>query len=106
MHKTEIRFSAIAIDQAHPQNNKIIKEDCGAIGLTEDPSALRRWVVTSPEISQILEQFEDSYGGVRADTLHHEETEANQKHFLEHVRQTTNAMEEQGNQSMEDTKDL
>ena len=106
VHKTEKMFSAIAIDQAHEQNNKIIKGDGGAIGLTEDPSALRRWMVAGPEISRILEQLEDSYGGVRADTQHHEETEANQKHFLEHVRQMTNAMEEQGNPFMEDTKDL
>ena len=28
------------------------------------------------------------------------------KHFLEHVRQMTNVMEEQGNPLMEDTKDL
>ena len=44
VHKTEKKFSAIAIDQAHEQNNKIIKGDGGAIGLTEDPSALRRWL--------------------------------------------------------------
>ena len=41
--------------------------------------------------------------GTRADTQHYKETEANQKHFLEHVRQMTNAMEEQGNPFMEDT---
>ena len=63
-------------------------------------------MVAGPEISRILEQLEDSCGGVRAVTRHHEETEANQKYFLEHVRQMTNAMVEQGNPFMEDTKDL
>ena len=106
MHSTGKRFSAIAIDQAHEQNNKMIKGDGGAICLTEDPSALRRCLVAGPEIGQMLEQLEDSYGGVRTDTRHHEETEANQKHFLEHVRQMTNATEEKGNPFMEDTKEL
>ena len=54
VHKTEKRFSAIAIDQAHEQNNKIIKGDGDAIGLTEDPSALKRWMVAGPEISRIF----------------------------------------------------
>ena len=74
VHRTENRFSAIVIDQAHEQNNKVIKGDVGAIGLTKFPSALRRWMVAGPEISQTLEQLEDSFGGVRADTRHHEET--------------------------------
>ena len=106
VHKTEKKLSAIAIDQAHEQNNKIIKGDGGAIGLTEDPSALRRWMVAGPEISRILEEFDHSYGNVSVDTRHHEETEANQRNFLEHVRQMTNSIEEQGNPFMEDTKDL
>ena len=35
-------FSAIAIDHAHEQNNAHIKGDGGAVGLTDNPSALRR----------------------------------------------------------------
>ena len=62
MHKTEKIISTIAIDQAHEQNNKVIKEDGGAIGLTEHPSALRRLMVADPEISRILGQLEDNYG--------------------------------------------
>ena len=33
---------AHAIDQAHEQNHAIVKGDGGAVGLTENPSALRR----------------------------------------------------------------
>ena len=40
--KTERRFSAIAIDQAHEQNNASVKDDGGAVGLMENPAALRR----------------------------------------------------------------
>ena len=49
-------------------------------------------MLAGPEISRILEQLEDSYCGVRADTRHHEESEAYLKHFFDHVRQMTNAM--------------
>ena len=41
VHKTQMVFSSIPIDQAHEQNNACIKGDGGAIGLTDNPSALR-----------------------------------------------------------------
>ena len=41
VQKTKRVFSAIPIDQAHEQNNACVKGDGGAVGLTEDPSALR-----------------------------------------------------------------
>ena len=42
VRKTEKTFSSMVIDQAHEQNNAVIKGDGGAIGLTEDQTALRR----------------------------------------------------------------
>ena len=47
VHKTNHNFSALALDQAHEQANAIIKGDGGSIGLTEKPSALRRWMVST-----------------------------------------------------------
>ena len=55
-------FSAISMDQAHEMNNKIIKGDGGIIGLTENKSALERWVVCAPEINLYLLQSEKCYG--------------------------------------------
>lgn len=40
--KTRKRFSAIALDQAHEQDNAVVKGDSGAVGLTENPAALKR----------------------------------------------------------------
>ena len=40
--KSKRAFSAIAIDQAHEQNNASVKGDGGAVGLTENPAVLRR----------------------------------------------------------------
>ena len=48
----------MAIDQAHEQNNAVIKGDGGAIGVREDPSALRRWMVARPEISPLVANYE------------------------------------------------
>ena len=41
MKKTSNRFSAIPIDQAHEQNNAIVKGSGGAVRLTENPVAFR-----------------------------------------------------------------
>ncbi|KAI9516361.1 hypothetical protein NQZ68_017564 [Dissostichus eleginoides] len=58
VHKLSREFSAMAIDQAHEQANAVVKADGGAIGLTEDPSALRRWMIAGPEISHLVAQYE------------------------------------------------
>ncbi|KAK3700594.1 hypothetical protein QZH41_001584 [Actinostola sp. cb2023] len=52
VQKTANSFSAIPLDQAHDQNNELIKGDGGAIGLTENPSALLRWMVAGPELAR------------------------------------------------------
>ena len=39
-HKTSRKFSAMAHDQAHEQNNALVKGDGGALGLTDNPSTL------------------------------------------------------------------
>lgn len=43
VHKTTNKFSAMAIDQCHEQNNSMVKGSGGAIGLTGNPGALRRF---------------------------------------------------------------
>ena len=37
-------LAALGIAHAHEQNKALIKADGGAVGLTDDNSALRRWV--------------------------------------------------------------
>ena len=57
VHKSSRDFSAIAIDQEHELAN-VVTANCGAIGMTEDPSALRKWMVADPEVSQPAAQYE------------------------------------------------
>ena len=53
------KFSAIPIDYKHEQNNKKVKGDGGAIGLTENSSELLRWMVCGPEVARVVGEFED-----------------------------------------------
>ncbi len=59
VHKTRNKFSAMALDQCHEQNNAMVKGFGGAIGLTGNPGALRRGMVAGPEIARITAEFED-----------------------------------------------
>ena len=49
LQKTSNRFSTIPLDQAHEQENAKVKERGGVVGLTENPTALKRWMIVGPE---------------------------------------------------------
>jgi len=78
----------MAIDQAHEQANAVIKGDSGAVGITEDPSALRRWMVAGPAVSQLVAQYEEAseLRDVSKQTKHHEQIPTTQRSFLEKVQ--------------------
>ena len=88
VHKTERNFSGLAIDQAHEQANAVIKGDGGAVGITEDPSALRRWMTAGPAVSQLVAQYEEVsvIRDVSKQNKHHEQTPGYQKDFLDKVK--------------------
>eukprot|EP00733_Pompholyxophrys_punicea_P000334 Pompholyxophrys_punicea_v1_NODE_82_length_3700_cov_3.100110.p3 type:complete len:100 gc:universal NODE_82_length_3700_cov_3.100110:1367-1068(-) len=48
----------MAIDQAHEQQNAIFKGDGGAIGLTENRTALTRWLLAGPDLARLVGEFE------------------------------------------------
>jgi len=107
VHKTTRPFSAIGIDHAHEQANALVKGDGGAIGLTEDPTALRRWMLAGPEVSRIIKDFENQMDPKDNEVdLHHEQTKATQDIFAQNVRSLSTTMEDMGNPYMEESKDL
>ena len=59
VHTTRNKFSAMAIDQCHEQNNGAVKGSGGAVGLTANPAALRRWTVAGPEVARLVAEFEE-----------------------------------------------
>ena len=109
IRKTKRAFSAIAIDQAHEQNNAYIKGDGGVVGLTDNPSALRRWMVAGPEVTSLIGDFENSNQfthTTQEKRLHHDQTASVQKTFKKDVCSLVSAIEDLGNPFEEDTEDL
>ena len=107
VRKTARRFSAIAIDQTHEQNNAAVKGDVGAIGLTENPAALRRWMMSGPEMARVIGEFEMSTEKKKStDFCHHEETKHVQKAFKRDIDCLAKTIEEYGNPLTENSSDL
>lgn len=74
IHKTKNRFSAMPIDQAHEQNNAIVKGSGGAVGLTQNPSAFRKWLLAGPEQARLIQEFEEQFMIEKeGEYFHHEE---------------------------------
>lgn len=81
VHKTTKAFSALGLDHAHEQNNAHIKASGGAVGLTQDPSSLRRWTIGGPEICRVLHEFEEPLIETSSSECHHEAYNSFQKNF-------------------------
>ena len=100
-------FSCMVMDQSHEQLNKSIKGEGGAVGLTEDPAALRRWMITGPELSRIVTEFEDTVCDVSASSSkHHEQVPHFQMSFAKDVKSLVATFEELGNPFLECSKEL
>ena len=89
----------MAIDQAHKQTNAVIKGESGAIDVTDDPSALRRWMVAGPEVSHLAKDANEN-------TRYHEQTAQAQRIFFETVGKLLNATKEMGNPFQKETAEL
>ena len=108
VHKTEKSFSATALDQCHEQNNAVVKGTGGAVGLTGDPHALRRWMVTGLEIFRITTNFEDQVLKIlkTVDNQHHKQQSSSQKTFVKDVESLIGVIDEMGNLFLEESNDL
>ena len=85
------------------------KGDGGAVGLTDNPSALRHWMVAGPEVARVIEEFQDGNQYWRrqtADTRHHDQTPSVQASFVKDVRSLVGDREEMGNPFEEESQDL
>ena len=98
VHKTQNRFSAMALDQAHEQENAVVKGNAGAAGLTENPGALRRWMVAGPEVNRIVTEFENTTLSSAVNNVnHHEQSYGYQTSFLKDILSVIDSFEELGN---------
>ncbi len=107
VQKTHNRFSAMPIDQAHEQNNALVKGSGGAVGLTENPSSFRKWMLAGPEQARLLTEFEAQYSPeVRENYSHHEKGLSAQRTFKQQVLALVETIEDMGNPFLDDTPEL
>ena len=66
----------MAEDQAHEQNNKIVKVDGGAIGFLDQSQALLDWSTAGPYIAEIIQNARKGTPDDVGIQNHHEDTDA------------------------------
>ena len=94
--KTNSKFSRLAVDQIHEQNNKVIKGSGGAKHLLNmcDESGLIRWETVGTDIARILSEFEESINqpvGIKI-KKHHEDNDSFQESFSADVQKVYNGI--------------
>ena len=111
LSKTNNKFSAIPVDQAHEQENAYIKGRGGCIGLTENPTAFSRWMLSGPELARLQKQFEEQYlSGVDPEhprnLQNHEQGITAQKTFQKQVNSLFNTFIKMSNPFLDDFPEL
>ena len=105
--KSDHKFSQIALDQNHEQQNAIIKGEGGAVGLFQSDAALRRWLIAGPEVSRIIQEFETSFSGSEStDKRHHKQTFSVQMQFWEDVKKLVDVIDVLGSPYLDDGTEL
>ena len=111
LSKTSKYFSAIPIDQAHEQENASVKGSGGCIGLTENPIALKRWMLSGPELARLQNQFKAEYLPVSDMDdpkyfQNHQSGYAAQKSFHKQVNSLYSTINNMGNPFLDDFPEL
>ena len=94
------------------RDRKPQRERCGVcIGLTENPVALRRWMLSGPELSRLRKQFESEYFSDNdpdnlQNFLNHKQGLSTQKTFQRQVTSLSSIIRKMGNPFLADFSDL
>lgn len=94
LQKTQHAFSCMPLDQGHEQNNEMVKGSGGVVGITENPTAFKKWMTAGPEQARLLKEFEQSLDLLSEreefDWLpQHEQCVSIQQTFKNHVQNLT-----------------
>ncbi len=111
LSKTNNSFSAIPVDQGHEQENASVKGSGGCIGLTENPIAFRRWMISGPELARLQKQFEVEYQQIDdpedpRNFQNHQNGYAMRGCFQKQVRSLCSVFKEMGNPFLDDFPEL
>ena len=109
--KTMNSFLAIPFDQAHEQENKVVKGSGGAVGLTENPVAFKRRMLSGPEVARLVTQFQeenfyDDDPEIPKNFKHHEQGISTQKTFHKQVNSLSATIKRMGNPFLDDFSEL
>ena len=100
INKTNKPFSCMRIDQAHEQNNKLVKIDGGAVEIMlNDSTALMKWMVAGPEIADMVQAFRNNDCPSQRVQKHHEDSASFEKKFRKVVTKMLEVMRQLGNQT-------
>ena len=94
--KSYKNFSSIAKDQAHEQNNKLVKIEGGVVDILDSNIALMKWMVAGPEMIRILRDFEEANNVRSEEVNHHEDTDTFERQFRKDLLSFRNTFEEMG----------
>ena len=91
----------------HEQINAKIKCVRGATGLSENDASLAKWLIAGPEVSRMVEEFEDrnrlpEWGEILE---HHDSNASAQKHFTAHIKKIDDVLAELENPFLYDSID-
>ncbi len=73
VQKSTHKFILIGKDQSHEQSNKSLHVHDEAAGLYKNPEALTLYMLTDPDCSRFVEEFETILGTPSSSTAYHEE---------------------------------
>jgi hypothetical protein len=107
--KTKNRYSSMPIDQAHEQENKIVKGCGGAVGLMDNHAALHRFMVSGPELARLVKELEKTFLREVDDedeNFHHQEGLSDQKLFQKKVCRLTYVICNFGNPFLDEFPDM
>ncbi len=77
------------------------------MGLTENPAALRRWMLSGPEMARVIGEFEASKLDRNEPDLRHRDQQPHvQLDFVRDVKSLTNSIEEMGSPFTDNSNDL
>ena len=87
--------------------NKNVKGSGGAVGLTENPSAFRRWMIAGPEQARLLLEFESQFLDLEdPSNEQHEQCYSSQEAFHSQMKNLTEAISTMGNPFLDASPEL
>ena len=101
-------FFSIPFDQAHEQENRIVKSSGGVVGITNNPAALRRLMLSGPELARCVNEFQDEYFNQDGEhqNIHHDQAHSIQATFQKQVINLAEAITRMVNPFLDDFQDL